>query len=148
MALQYLSDDWLDEAAALLARIVIEPPIDGPALALDTIVTGSDSGDGSDDSAGDGSAGDTVRFRYLFDGASVTLIREIPGEDADISVVRITQSRRVAIDIARGERSAQEAFLATDIQLGGDVTRLIQLAGLLDQVGDALAPLRATTEFR
>ncbi|HPB45112.1 MAG TPA: hypothetical protein PLP95_04590 [Microthrixaceae bacterium] len=143
MALQYLSDDWLDEAAALLARIVIEPPIDGPALALDTIVTGSDSGDGSDDSAGD-----TVRFRYLFDGASVTLIREIPGEDADISVVRITQSRRVAIDIARGERSAQEAFLATDIQLGGDVTRLIQLAGLLDQVGDALAPLRATTEFR
>ncbi|MCB1285825.1 MAG: hypothetical protein M9952_14760 [Microthrixaceae bacterium] len=144
MALQYLSDDWLDEAAALLARIVIEPPIDGPALALDTIVTGDDS----DDSAGDGSAGDTVRFRYLFDGASVTLIREIPGEDADISVVRITQSRRVAIDIARGERSAQEAFLATDIQLGGDVTRLIQLAGLLDQVGDALAPLRATTEFR
>lgn len=143
MALQYLSDDWLDEAAALLARIVIEPPIDGPALALDTIVTGDDS----DDSAGDGSAGDTVRFRYLFDGASVTLIREIPGEDADISVVRITQSRRVAIDIARGERSAQEAFLATDIQLGGDVTRLIQLAGLLDQVGDALAPLRATTEF-
>ena len=144
MALQYLSDDWLDEAAALLARIVIEPPIDGPALALDTIVTGDDSVD----SAGDGSAGDTVRFRYLFDGASVTLIREIPGEDADISVVRITQSRRVAIDIARGERSAQEAFLATDIQLGGDVTRLIQLAGLLDQVGDALAPLRATTEFR
>ena len=144
MALQYLSDDWLDEAAALLARIVIEPPIDGPALALDTIVTGDDS----DDSAGDGSAGDTVRFRYLFDGASVTLIRENPSDDADISVVRITQSRRVAIDIARGERSAQEAFLATDIQLGGDVTRLIQLAGLLDQVGDALAPLRATTEFR
>lgn len=132
MQIAYLSADWLAEAASVLSTVVIDPPIDGPPLALDTIVTGD---------------GDPIRFRYLFAGAQVRLVDPETPVGEDVSVVRITQSRAVATSVASGERSAQEAFLTNDIQLGGEVTRLIQLAGLLQQVGDALAPLRARTAF-
>ncbi|NLA35531.1 MAG: hypothetical protein GX868_07560 [Actinobacteria bacterium] len=132
MQIAYLSADWLAEAASDLSKVVIDPPIDGPPLALDTIVTGD---------------GDPIRFRYMFSGAHVSLVDPEAPVGEEVSVVRITQSRSVATAVASGERSAQEAFLTNDIQLGGEVTRLIQLADLLQQVGDALAPLRARTAF-
>lgn len=130
MLITYLSNEWLTEAATLLAEVTIEPPIEGPALALETVVT---------------TDGDPIRFVYVFDGAGVSLVRSVDDVPAGASVVRLTQPRDVAAAVAVGDRSAQDAFLATDIQLGGDVTRLIQLSGLLAQVGDALAPLRDKT---
>lgn len=131
MQIAYLSDEWLDEAARLLSDVVLDPPLEGPPLALDTIVSNGD---------------DPIRFRYRFEGPRVSLERE-PGPDGDAAVVRLTQSLETAVAVAKGERSAQEAFLYNDIQFGGDVSRLIQLAGLLDRLGDALAPLRERTAF-
>ncbi len=53
-----------------------------------------------------------------------------------------------AVEIARGESSAQVAFMQGRLKLGGDVHRPDPWSRLsLAEVGDALAPLRDTTEF-
>lgn len=52
-----------------------------------------------------------------------------------------------AAAIARGELSAQAAFMQGDLKLGGDMTVLIREHTLLGAIGDALAGLRADTEF-
>ena len=57
-------------------------------------------------------------------------------EDADVT---FTVDRPTAAAIARGERSAQQAFLDGALRVGGDLTRVLeasrQLAGLVDLFG-------------
>lgn len=52
-----------------------------------------------------------------------------------------------AAAIARGELSAQAAFMQGRLKLGGDVTVLVRQHALLDGLDDALADLRARTEY-
>lgn len=130
MSVTYLSDEWIDAADALLRKVSIEPPLVGPGFSIETVVT-------------DGPHGDR---RYTVEVEGATLRAHVAGAAHD-SVVRLTQQHRTAVAIARGESSAQAAFLAADIQLGGDVSILIAHAGLVAQIGDALAPLRRTTDF-
>jgi len=130
MSVVYLSSDWIDAADSLLRSTVIDPPMAGDAFTVETCVVGATDGD--------------RRYVIEFDGATVRARRARPGEHA---TVRLTQDYATAVAVARGELSAQAAFLAADIQVGGDVSTLIANAGLIAQVGDALAPLRADTRF-
>ena len=67
-------------------------------------------------------------------------VRVEPGRAADADVT-FTVDRPTAAAIARGERSAQQAFLDGALRVGGDLTRVLdgsrQLAGLVDLFGAA-----------
>lgn len=130
MSLPYLSLAWIEEADRLLRAVPLDPPVPEPGFSVETVVTGGPNGDD----------GYVVEFR----GATMTARHAPPGGGA---TVRLTQDRAVAVAVARGERSAQQAFLAADIQVGGDVATLIAHAGLVAKIGDVLAPLRERTTF-
>ena len=53
----------------------------------------------------------------------------------------------VAVAIARGELSAQTAFMQGRLKLGGDVMVLVRQHALLDALDDGLAELRERTEY-
>lgn len=130
MSIPYLSAAWIDAADALLRTVVVDPPVAGPAFTVETVVT--DAPDG------------VVGYVLEFDGSAV---RARPTDSGERSTVRLTQSYTLAAGVAAGEVGAQAAFLAADIQVGGDVATLIANAGLIAQVGDALRPLRSDTTF-
>ena len=141
MSVTYLSTEWVEAADALLAAITVEPPIEGPPFSIETIVTGPsvDAGVGTDDQH-------EPEQRYIveFSGSSMSARRPHPGE---VATVRFTQTYEVAVAVAKGITSAQAAFLAADIQVGGDISTLINHAGLVAKLGDVLAPLRIDTVF-
>jgi len=59
--------------------------------------------------------------------------------------VRFSQDAATARAIAAGERSAQRAFMAGDLQVGGDVRVLLDHAPLFAALGDTFAAVRADT---
>lgn len=61
--------------------------------------------------------------------------------------VTFTQSRAVAAAIARGERSAQAAFLAGDLRVGGDLTAVLEGSRALAAIADVFEPARAATSW-
>lgn len=130
MSVPYLSAEWIEAADELLRATPIDPPVDGPAFSIETLVTEAPGG--------------TRRYVIEFDGS--TMHARAPRDD-ERATVRLTQRFEVATAVARGELSAQAAFLAADIQVGGDVATLIGNASLIALVGDALAPLRRDTSF-
>lgn len=88
----------------------------------------------------------------LDDGAEVAFaVRVRHGEvrvesgrasDADVS---FTQDLLTATAIARGDLSAQSAFLSGALRVGGDLRSVIQGARALDALEDIFAEARATT---
>jgi len=149
MSVTYLSTEWVEAADALLSAVTIEPPIEGPPFSIETIVTGPSVG--ARTAAGAGTAAGTgaqpepeQRYVVEFSGSSMSARRPRAGE---VATVRFTQTYAVAVAVARGIASAQAAFLAADIQVGGDISTLINHAGLVAQLGDVLAPLRIDTVF-
>jgi hypothetical protein len=92
-----------------------------------------------DDDGGDGEVAYAVR---VADGC----VRVEPGRAAD-AVVTFTQLRSVAAAIARGERSAQSAFLAGDLRVGGDLAAVLEGSRALAALADVFAPARATTTW-
>lgn len=65
-------------------------------------------------------------------------------DDADVS---FTQDRATAAAIAQGELSAQAAFLAGRLRVGGDLRAVMERAGELGVVDDVFAKARATTTW-
>ena len=65
-------------------------------------------------------------------------------DDADVS---FTQDRATAVAIAQGQLSAQAAFLAGRLRVGGDLRNVIEGARELDVVDDVFAKARATTTW-
>lgn len=131
MSIPYLSTEWVAAADELLRAVTIEPPLPPPGFTLETVIA---------DAAPDGPQGYVIEF----DGPAMSARPPRPGEH---TTLRLSQRYDVACGIARGELSAQAAFLAADIQVGGDVAVLIGNAGLIAQLGDVLAPLRERTAF-
>jgi putative sterol carrier protein len=64
--------------------------------------------------------------------------------DADVT---LTAAREVAAAIARGERSAQRAFLDGDLRVGGDLTRALDASRHLSALGDVFGPARSGTTW-
>lgn len=125
--MHYLSEEWIDAAAAALAD---HPPAPSPLNIGYTVEGVPHAGT------------DTHRHTIVLgpDGATVA-----PGHvEPDIV---FTLRWDLAVAIARGERSAQRAFLDGDLGLTGDPNRLLSLGSYWSSVEDRLVAVRALTEY-
>lgn len=61
--------------------------------------------------------------------------------------VVLTVDRATAAQIARGEASAQRAFMAGQLRIGGDPRALIRHQAAFAAAGDAFAAVRAETDW-
>lgn len=117
---QFLSDAWLDLVAASLA--------DAEVSGRCSVAYVVDKGPSWTISVADGSA---TLVHGVAEGATVTL----------------TMTPDTAASVARGEASAQAAFMRGDLKIGGDVRSLIDASPVIDQLSDAMGPVRAQTEW-
>lgn len=90
-----------------------------------------------------GGPGGKRRYALVFADGAVTLDPG-PHKDAPAS---FALDYDIAVQIARGELSAQAAFMQGSLKLGGDVMVLVRQHALLDGLDDALADLRTRTEY-
>lgn len=123
----FLSDAWFEEMAAAAEQA--SPPAE-IRITLQQVVT-----DAGDD-------GPVVYALRLADG-TVEVVRG-GLEDPDVT---FTQDRATASAIARGELSAQAAFLAGRLRIGGEVHRFADAAASLAELDDVFGPVRATTRW-
>lgn len=122
----FLSDAWLAE---LDAAAQAGGSAEAPDLVVQQIVV--------DDQRGE------VAYAIRLRGGRV---RVVPGR-ADDADVTFTQDRATAESIARGEVSAQVAFLAGRLRVGGDLRAVLGRAAALAGVGDLFAATRDTTSW-
>ena len=128
--MRYLSPEWLDAAGAALAADASLPlALAGVTLTVEQAV--------------DGSPGGTVRWHVTVDDGKVALT---PGPAAHPDL-RFTTTYPVAVAVARGDRSAQRAFIEGGLRVGGDLSLLITHHRALAAVDDALAAVRADTTY-
>ncbi len=121
----YLSDAWFDAAAAAIAsNAELRAASAGVQLTLQQSVVDGD---------------DTLIWHVHFADGEVGLHR---GATPSPSVT-FRCDRATAEAIRNGEHSAQSAFMAGRLQLGGDVRMLLDNSALLASLHDALAPLRS-----
>ena len=66
---------------------------------------------------------------------------------ADAATVRLVADRDTAAAIARGELSAQRAFMNGLLAIEGDTLALVNAQPALRAIGDAFAAVRASTEW-
>ncbi|MCY3578229.1 MAG: SCP2 sterol-binding domain-containing protein [bacterium] len=121
--LEYLSEEWIEEADAALRASGLCTP-EGDAFAVEQRV------------------GEVV-FHMVFDsdGASVRT-----GAAANPAVV-FCQSRDTAVAIAQGELSAEEAVLNGEITFEGNPMALLSHRRLLARAEDVFADVRARTDW-
>lgn len=120
----YLSDRWLAAADAALADLT---PL-ATELRIGFVVTGEPGGD---------------RAHQLVLGPNRVGVER----GLESASVTMTMDRALAVEIARGETSAQRAFLAGRLQLSGSPGVLLGHQSELADIDDRLAPLRARTRF-
>jgi hypothetical protein len=132
--LAYLSPAWVaaldraaraDEALAEATRDV--------ALVVEQQVTGGPRGDAT--------------YHLTFDHGTVTAAPGPAPDAADVPVVRFALDHDTALAIARGTGSAQRAFMAGALQVGGDLRVLLDHQVVLSGLHDAFAAVRAETDF-
>ena len=124
---RYLSDEWLAAAHDALG-----PPPDADAadrLVIEQHVDGAPEG--------------PVVWHVIVAGDA----RSIQAGPHPAPDVTFSQDYDTAVAVARGDLSAQEAFMTGLITLSGTAGALILAAPALAAVGDALAPLRAATTY-
>lgn len=127
--MDYLGDDWMDAVIAEAGSVRVDEPSEGATLVIQTVVT-------------DGPRGD-VAFHLSIDGTNLAVRRG----HAVQPTVSFTQHFAVAVDVASGRRSAQEAFMAGDIRVGGDATALIEHRSSLGTFDAVMARVAADTVF-
>ena len=121
---EYLSPDWFAAAAELVAgSATLAERSQGVHLVLEQTVH-------------DGTA--EISWALRFDDGSASLVTG----RADDATVSFSCARDTADAIHSGERSAQAAFIAGDLRIGGDVSALMQHASLFADLDDVLATLR------
>lgn len=128
--IEYLSDEWMEAAndavtkSAELARAAAGQDV---TIAYD--VTGTPSG--------------RVRYGLSFKDGAASVTK---GKHDDAKAA-FSLDYDTATQIAKGELSAQAAFMQGRMKLDGDVTVLIGQYRLIDETEDALADLRANTDY-
>lgn len=127
---RYLSDEWMQRAGEALAA---DAGLAAAAAASELVVAYEVAG------GPDGKRSYTVRLEQ---GRAALE----PGADPD-APVSFSLDYATAAAIARGELSVPTAFMRGDLKLGGDVGVLVRGAPALEGIGDALADLRADTEY-
>jgi hypothetical protein len=127
----FLSDAWFDELAAAAEQAV--PPAE-VRVTLQQVVT-----DASPDDADTG----TVDYGLRVADGRVEVVRG----RLDAPDVTFTQDRATATAIARGELSAQAAFLAGRLRIGGELHRFADTAAALAEIDDVFRSVRAATRW-
>ncbi len=135
--IDYLSDEWLDEADRAVADL---SPLPDP-VSVGIRVVGERA----------------TRHYSLVLGPDRVAVRRPDGDEGEnegdnrssrsTESVRLTMPLPVAAAVARGRVGAQRAFLDGQIQLGGDTTVLLGYQQQLSDIDDRLAALRARTRF-
>lgn len=123
---EFLTDQWIAELAQA-ARDATAP--DDLRLVIQQIVLDDE--------------GVERRFAIRIDEGRLSIA---PGraDDADLT---LTQDRATAAAIARGELSAQVAFMAGELRVGGDLRLVLERAGALAALGDVFAAARNSTTW-
>ncbi|MYI31242.1 MAG: hypothetical protein F4119_07825 [Acidimicrobiia bacterium] len=123
LVLEYLSDEWIQEADAAL-RVSGLHSFDGEQFIVEQRV------------------GEVV-FHMVFDGNGAKVCS---GSAADPTVV-FCQGRDTAVAIATGDLSAEEAVLNGGVTFEGDPMALLSYHRLLMRAEDVFADVRARTVF-
>lgn len=132
--MRYLSPEWIDAAGRALAGDAgLKDATVDLRLTLEQVVTGARTG----------APTGTVRWYVAIDHGRVELA-EGPAPAADL---RFTTTYATAAAIASGSLGAQRAFAEGRLRVGGDLSLLVAHHRTLASLDDALAPLRAETEF-
>ncbi len=127
----YLSPAWL--AAMRRAAEATQPSVD-PVLVIQQVVeTGSDGPEG---------AGPVAWWVAFWAGG----VRLAEGRHRAPDIT-LTQDRRTAAAVASGRQSAQAAFLAGQLRVGGDVQLLLDHQDELAELEDVFAEVRAATAY-
>jgi hypothetical protein len=130
---RFLSDEWIaemDAAASSAPSLVGVLPDDAniTELVIEHVV--DDDGD--------------ERAYHLVLGTGPARARQ---GHADTPTITFRQGRATAAAIASGASSAQAAFMAGDLRLGGRVDLLLTHHGALTELDDVFADVRARTEW-
>ena len=126
---RYLSPAWISASnAALAASAPFSTATRDTRLVIQNVVTGVD--------------GASVAYALVLDHGTNRLA---PGVDPDADV-SFTCDHATAVAIATGTESAQVAFMAGRLQIGGDARVLIAHQGVLADLDDVLADVRALTD--
>lgn len=123
---KFLSDAWVASLSAAASGERVPPDL---RLVIQQVVLG----DQSDERA--------FAIR-IADG--VVSVEPGRADDADLS---FTQDLATATAIAQGELSAQAAFLAGRLRVGGDLREVMVRARELEAIEDLFATARATTTW-
>jgi putative sterol carrier protein len=123
---EFLSDAWVADLARA-ASTATPPP--GVALLVEVVV--------EDDPR------PPTAYAVAIEGGAVTVT---PGR-ADAPDLTLTQDRATAAAIARGELSAQVAFMAGRLRIGGDLRAVLEQAGALATMADVFATVRHDTSW-
>ncbi len=81
-----------------------------------------------------------TRWHLVLDDGEVAVRAGWP-DDPDVT---FSQDAEVAERITRGEVAARTAFVLGQVRLGGDVSRLLEIAPALGGLGDVFAAVRAS----
>jgi predicted lipid carrier protein YhbT len=124
---RYLSDEWFDEAGRLLGD---HPPRSDreDAFVIQQVVD-------------DGPATEPVTWHIAVAGGAARLARGVH----DRPDITLTCDLTTAWEVHQGRTSAQAAFMAGRLRLGGDASALLANRDALAALDDRLAPLRART---
>jgi len=146
----FLSDEWLAEMARLVAEASslrdatqqLDSPEDFAVAQHITDVPPTDV------PSTDGSSADTshnVDYYIKFGLGPASVHPE--SVDENLPHVSFTQSYATAVAIATGELSAQSAFMAGQLRVGGRVDLLTANVSIMENLDDVLGELRAKTRW-
>lgn len=122
--MKYLSDEWIDAANTAVKAM----PATTEAVAIGYVIT---AGEGDDRSYSIVLGPDTVAVVSGVDSAGVVMTMDV----------------ELATAIAKGESSAQRAFLDGRIRLGGDARVLLGNRESMTEIDTRLAKLRNITVY-
>jgi predicted lipid carrier protein YhbT len=122
----HLSPAWIEALADAASRAEASAGVD---LVVQQVVVDAD--------------GAEVAYAVRVQGGRLSVVAGRV-DDADVT---FTQDRATAAAIARGEESAQAAFLDGRLRVGGDLAAALGAARALSELADVLAAPRAATTW-
>jgi putative sterol carrier protein len=123
---EFLTDAWVADLDAAAAEVRLP---DDLCLVVQQVVLGD--------------RGETSEYAIRIDGGHASVTRG----HVDDAHVTFTQDRATAAAIAQGELSAQVAFMAGRLRVGGDVRQVIDRARELQALEDVFGQARAATTW-
>jgi hypothetical protein len=130
---RFLSAEWIDafdRAAQRASQLVLDD--DQSDLVIQHTVTSVPGADGPE-----------VTFHLRLTAGPA----RVAAGPADDPTVTFSQDHATAIGVASGATSAQAAFMAGRLRVGGRIDELLSRQGPLAGIDDLFGDLRAATEF-